>query len=142
MYTCVTLLCVLMKRNLKYYGQKYASTDVQKQFLSSPIGVSETHSCYNFISVYVRVCVVHALCTRASVRICSGHNSTFVHGFQNNLAKLFSQRSSSAIRNICSSSLEVKVTLEGQMIKWLLQIQFGVCACTHCAGACPASSGP
>ena len=60
MYTCVTLLCVLTKRNLKYYGQKYASTDVQKPFLSSPLEVSETHSCYNFSSVYVRACVVHA----------------------------------------------------------------------------------
>ena len=112
MYICVTLLCVLTKRNLKYYGQKYASTDVQKQLLSSPLEASETHSCYNFISVYVR-----ALCMGASVRICSGHNSTFVHGFQNNLEKLFSQGSSNAIRNICSGSLEVKVTLEGQMIK-------------------------
>ena len=142
MYTCVTLLCVLTKRNLKYCGQKYASTDVQKQFLSSPLEVSETHSCYNFSSVFLRACVVHALCMRESVRICSGQKSTFVHGFQNNLAKLFSQRSSSAIRNVCSGSLEVKVTLEGQMIKWLLQIQFGACACMHCACACLASSGP
>ena len=121
---------------------KFASTDVQKQFLSILLEVSETHSCYNFSSVYVRACVMRALCMCASVRICSGNISTFVHGFQNNLAKLFSQRSSSAIRNICSGSLEVKVTLEGQMIKWLLQIRFGVCACMHCAYACPASSGP
>ena len=117
MFACVILLCVLKKCNLKYYGQKYASTDVKKQFLSSPLAVSETYSCYNISSVYVRACIMRALCMRASVRIYSGHNSTFVHGFQNNLAKLFSQMSSSAVRNICSCSVEVNVTLEGQMIK-------------------------
>ena len=85
---------------------------------------------------------VHALCMRASIRIRWGHNSTFVHGFQNNLAKLFSQRSSSDFRNIFPGNLEVNVTLEDQMIKWLLQIQFGVCACMLCVCACPASSGP
>ena len=94
------------------------------------------------VTISFQCMCVRALCMCASVRICSGHNSTFVNGFQNNLAKLFSQRSSSAIRNICSGRLEVKVTLEGQMIKWLLQIQFGVCACMHCACACSASSGP
>ena len=78
--------------------------------------MSETHTCYNISSVYVHACVVHAFCMRASVWICSGHNSTFVHGFQSTLAKLFSQMRSSAIRNICSGNLEVKVTLEGQMI--------------------------
>ena len=64
----------------------------------------------------VCACIVRALCILASVWLCSGHNSTFRHGFQNNLEKLFSQMSSSAIRNICSGSLEVKVTLEDQMI--------------------------
>ena len=83
-----------------------------------------------------------ALLLRASVRICPGHNSKFVHEFQNNLAKLFSQRISSAIRNICSGSLEVSVTLKGQMIKWLLLIHFGVCACMHCACVCPVSYRP
>ena len=34
-----------------------------------------------------------------------------MHEFQNNLAQLF-------IENICSGKLKVKVTLEGQMIKW------------------------
>ena len=91
--------------------------------------MSETHSCYNIRSVYVSACMVCALCMRASIGICSGHNSTFVQGFQNNLAKLFSDMSSSAIRNMCSGSLEVKVTLEGELIKQLLQIQFGVCVC-------------
>ena len=84
--------------------------------------MSETHSCFNLSSVYVCACVVCALYMRTSVRIFSGHNSTLVHGFQNNLAKLLSQRSNSAIRNICSGTLELKVTLEGQMIKWLLQM--------------------
>ena len=83
---------MLKKCNLKYYGQKFAPLDVQKQFLSSPLEVSETHSLYNFSSVYVRACVVHA-----SVLLCPGHNSTLVNEFQNNLAKLFPKRSSSAI---------------------------------------------
>ena len=43
---------------------------------------------------------------------------TFMHGFQNNSAQVFSLTSSSAIRNICLGMLTVKVTLEGQMIKW------------------------
>ena len=102
---------------MKYYGQKYAATYVQEQILSSPLEVSETHSCYNISSVYVHACMVRASCMRASVQICLGHNSTFVHGFQNNLAKLFSQTNSSAIRNMCSGSVEVEVTLGGQMIK-------------------------
>ena len=41
-----------------------------------------------------------------------------MHGFQNNLAQLLFLRSTSVIRNICSGRLKVKVTLEGQMIKW------------------------
>ena len=79
--------------------------------------MSETYSCYNINSVYVRACIVSALCMRVSVRICSDHNSTFVHRFQNNLAKLFSRMSSSVIPNMYSGSLEVKITLEGQMTK-------------------------
>ena len=43
---------------------------------------------------------------------------TFMHGFQNNFAQLFSLKSGSVIRIICSCWLKVKVTLEGQMIKW------------------------
>ena len=42
--------------------------------------------------------------------------STFMHGF--NLAQLLSLMSRSAIFNICSDRLAVKVKLEGQMIKW------------------------
>ena len=41
-----------------------------------------------------------------------------MHGFQNNLAQLFSLRIGNAICNICSSRLKVKVTFEFQMIKW------------------------
>ena len=37
--------------------------------------------------------------------------STFKHVFQNNLTQEF-------IRNLCSGRLKVKVTFEGQMIKW------------------------
>ena len=41
-----------------------------------------------------------------------------MHGFQNNFAQLLSSRRSSAVQNICLHRLKVKVTLEGQMIKW------------------------
>ena len=41
-----------------------------------------------------------------------------MHGFlKNNLAELFFLGSSSAICNICSGRLKVKVTTEGQMIE-------------------------
>ena len=43
--------------------------------------------------------------------------STFIDGFQNNLAQLFSFMSKSAILNIWSGRAKVKVTFEGQMIK-------------------------
>ena len=43
---------------------------------------------------------------------------TFRHGFQNNFAMLVSSRRRSAVQNICLRTLKVKVTLEGQMIKW------------------------
>ena len=43
--------------------------------------------------------------------------STFMHEFQNNLAELYFLTNRSAIWNICSGKLKVKVTLEGQMIK-------------------------
>ena len=42
-------------------------------------------------------------------------SSTFMLGFQNNMAQLFSLRSKSVI---CSVRMKAKVTLEGQMIKW------------------------
>ena len=75
---------------LKYYGQKYASTDVQKQFLSSPLEVSETLNCYNISSGYVRACggqminscykfslvyLMHALC----VHLPASSRSYLVH---------------------------------------------------------------
>ena len=41
-----------------------------------------------------------------------------MNGFQNNFAQLFSLRSRTASWNICSGKLKVKVTLEGQTIKW------------------------
>ena len=63
----ITLLCVLEKCNLKYYGQKYASTDVQKQFWSSPLEVSKARSCYNFSSVYVCACAVRACVVYARI---------------------------------------------------------------------------
>ena len=42
---------------------------------------------------------------------------TLLHGFQNNLAQLFSLRRTSAIWNIFSGRLKVKVTLESLIIK-------------------------
>ena len=50
------------------------------------------HCCYNFGKVYVHACVQHA-----SVLVVQAISPTFMHGFQNYLAKLFSLRSSSAI---------------------------------------------
>ena len=41
-----------------------------------------------------------------------------MNGFQNSFAQVFSLRISSAIRNLCLGRLKVKVTLEGQRIKW------------------------
>ena len=38
-------------------------------------------------------------------------SNTFMHVFQNNLAHLF-------ILNICLGRLKVKVTFEGQILKW------------------------
>ena len=53
-----------------------------------------------------------------------GHNwYIYMHEFQNYLAELFSLTSRSAILNICSGRLKVKITLEDQMIKWS-QIEF------------------
>ena len=78
--------------------------------LSSPLAVSE------FSSVY---CVRCAFCVRARIRLeCPVITCTFVHGFQNNLALLFSLRCRGVIWNICSGRLKGKVTLEGQMMKW------------------------
>ena len=42
----------------------------------------------------------------------------FMHGFQNNFAQLLSSKRRSVVQNICLCRLKVKVTLEGQMIKW------------------------
>ena len=63
-------------------------------------------------------CVVRACVVRASVWFVWAITSTFMHGFQNNTAQMFSVRSRSAIRNICSDKLKVKVTLGAQTIKW------------------------
>ena len=62
---------------------------------------------------------VRALCACCAVRgvahlsgIVWAITCTFVHGFQNNLAQFLSSKSRSVDR------AKVKVTLEGQMIKW------------------------
>ena len=41
-----------------------------------------------------------------------------MHGFQNHYAQLLSLRRRSASQKICLRRLKVKVTFEGQMIKW------------------------
>ena len=66
----------------------------------------------------VCTCVVRACVVRASVWFVWAITFTFMHGFQNNTAQMFSVRSRSAIRNICSDKLKVKVTLGAQTIKW------------------------
>ena len=43
---------------------------------------------------------------------------TFMHGFQNVFAQLLPSRRRHAVRTFCSRRLKVKVTLDGQMIKW------------------------
>ena len=68
------------------------------------------------------MCICHAnvpvVC--ATFQIFQAIISTFVHGFQNNLAQLFALRSKSAILNICTGRLKVKVTLEGQNDKMVI----------------------
>ena len=71
-----------------------------------------SHSCYNFSSVYM-----HALCMHLSGFV-QAITSTFINGFQNNLAQVFSLPSRSAILNICSGQLKIKVGLEGQLVEW------------------------
>ena len=73
-------------------------------------------SCYNLCSVYVRVCMraLVCACVRASGFV-RAITSTFMQGFQNNLAQLLSLRSSSAVCYVCSGILKVKVTLEGHI---------------------------
>ena len=51
-------------------------------------------------------------------RACLGHNLYIYTGIQKNFAQLLSLRMRSAVQNIYLHRLKVKVTLEGQMIKW------------------------
>ena len=63
---------------------------------------------------------------------CLGHNFNiyaFMHGFQNIRAQFF-LGSRGAIWNICSCRLKIKVTLEGQMIKWSF-IELVLCLCLY-----------
>ena len=57
-----------------------------------------------------------------------------MHGFQNNLAQLLSSRKRSAVLNICSRRLKVKVALEGQIIKWsyIELVRARTCIFIHC----------
>ena len=59
---------------------------------------------------------------------------TFRHGFHNNLAQLLSLRSKSVILNNCSSRLKVKLTPEGQVIKWSQTAFVRAIACTFMHG--------
>ena len=70
------------------YKHEYGS------FLSSPLAVKRDIAVTILLRcMCVRVCM-HA-CVRMSVRICLGHNSYFMHGFQNYLTQfLFLRRSS------------------------------------------------
>ena len=72
----------------KYRG--YANFKKGPRFFETPC------SCYNFSLVYVRALCVRCACVHPSglVRVIT---CTFVHGFQNNLAQLFSLRSRNAI---------------------------------------------
>ena len=54
----------------------------------------------------------------AIIELVGAITSTFMRGFKNNFAQVFSMRSSYAIKTTCLGRLKVKDTLEGQMIKW------------------------
>ena len=47
-------------------------------------------------------------------------NSTFMNGFQNNFAHLFSVTSTSVIQKVCFRRPKVKVTVEGQMFEFIV----------------------
>ena len=66
----------------------------------------------------VKVIGVKLRSKRSSNKLVWAITGTFMHGFQNNFAQLLSSRRNSAVRNICSRRLMVKVTLEDQMIEW------------------------
>ena len=68
------------------------------------------------ISVWCTCVCVHCACVCPSDFV-RAITSTFMHVFQNNLAQLFSLRRRSAFETFLGG-LKVKVTLEGQMIKW------------------------
>ena len=57
-----------------------------------------------------------------------------MHGFQNNMAQLLSSKRKSAVQNICLPRLKVKVTLEGQIIKWseIELVRDITCTFMHC----------
>ena len=58
---------------------------------------------------------------------------TFMHGFKI-FAHLLSLRRRSAVQNICLRRLKVKVTIEGQMIKWsyIELVRDITCTLMHC----------
>ena len=61
------------------------------------------------------------MCVRACVHpsgFVRAITSTFMHGFQNNYAQLFSWQVEVSVETFFSDKLKVKLTLEGQMIKW------------------------
>ena len=60
------------------------------------------------------VCAVHCVCVPPS-GFFGAISFTFVHGFQNTFFTVVFLRSRSAICNICSGRLKVKVTLESMM---------------------------
>ena len=96
----------------------YASIDVQNFFLSSPLEVRK----HIVVTISVQCMCEPALCVWCACVHWSGFvRAIILHlcmDLKKKLANLFFQRSSSAIQNICSGSLEVKVTPEGQRIKW------------------------
>ena len=55
---------------------------------------------------------------RSYIELVRAITCTFMHRCQNSFAQLLSSKKRSAVRSICSRRLKVKVTLEGQMIKW------------------------
>ena len=79
------------------------------------------------------MCICYALFVRLSGFV-RAITCIFVHGFQNNLAQLLSSKSKSAILNICLGRLKIKVSLEGQIIKWSLIELARAITCTFMLG--------
>ena len=86
-------------------------------FLLSPLAVKRDIAVTILLRcIYMRVCM-HA-CLRMSIRVCLGHNS-YIHEWISKLFyTVFVLGEEKCNLKHCLGRLKVKVTLEGQMLKW------------------------